>query len=51
VPEVVAEGFDDVIGRDADVRRAAVDHPRIDPTTPRTAPISRPCASCAFGTA
>jgi hypothetical protein len=27
VPEVVAEGFDDVIGRDADVRGAAVDHP------------------------
>ena len=43
-PELVAKRLDDVIGRDADVRRAAVIIPSTDVSTPRTAPTSRPSA-------
>ena len=49
--EIVAERFDHVIGRDADVRRAASIMPSTDASTPRTAPTSRPLTSCPGGTA
>jgi len=50
-PELVPERLDDVVRRDADVLRSAVDHAEHDDTTRGRPATSRPFASRADGIA